>query len=66
MTDRILRLPEVIKMAVIKSSTIYKHIALGTFPKQRKLVGNINGWLESEILEWIRNRPSANGEMEAE
>jgi prophage regulatory protein len=51
---RILRLKQVEKRTGLKKSTIYKRIALGTFPKQILLGGGrAIGWLESEINDYI-------------
>jgi len=34
----------------------------GTFPKRRQIIASKICWLESEIDEWILNRPVAVGE----
>ena len=54
MTQRILRLPEVITITGLARSTIYAEIAKGNFPKQFKLTGGRSvGWLEGSIEEWL-------------
>ena len=53
--DRILRLPEVIKLTQLSSSTIYLKISKGEFPKQKKIGARASGWKESEINEWINS-----------
>ena len=53
MTDRIIRLPEVMSRTGLKQSTIYRKIGDGSFPKQIKLSRNCVGWYESKINEWI-------------
>ena len=39
------------------SSTIYRRIAAGTFPKPRQLSPACVRWMESEIDIWIENLP---------
>lgn len=39
------------------SSTIYRRIAAGTFPKPRQLSPARVRWMESEIDIWIENLP---------
>lgn len=51
--DRILRRPEVEQMTGLSRSEIYRRIALGVFPKARKLGSNAVGWLLSEIQAYI-------------
>ncbi len=50
-----LRLPQVIEKTGWKRPTIYKKIAQGTFPKQRK-DGRTSYWFEHEINDWIASR----------
>lgn len=49
MTDRILRLPEVIEKTGISRSSIYEQMQLGLFPKQLRLGKRMVGWSEAEI-----------------
>lgn len=62
---KILRLPEVAKKAAIKRSTIYDWLNPKsprydpTFPKQRRLGTKSVGWLESELDDWLKNRPKS-------
>jgi prophage regulatory protein len=50
-----------LKMAKAKTglslSTIYAHIADGTFPAQRRLGLRRIAWLSTEIKAWIASRP---------
>ena len=57
--DRILRLPEVIKMTGISRSRIYVFMdrAADPFPRQIEVGPNTRGWWLSEIQEWMKNRP---------
>ncbi|MDH5357568.1 MAG: AlpA family transcriptional regulator [Gammaproteobacteria bacterium] len=56
MSERIIRLSEVVNKIGLGKSTIYKMIFEGSFPKQIKLGARSAGWLESEIDDWIRLR----------
>ncbi|MCM2972896.1 AlpA family transcriptional regulator [Larsenimonas suaedae] len=53
MTNKILRLPDVMNYTGLARSTIYLRIAENNFPKPIPLGGKAVGWLEKEIDEWI-------------
>lgn len=57
MTDRFLRLPEVVHRTGLPKRTIYHRINLGTFPASVKLGPNAVAWRESEIDAWA-NAPA--------
>lgn len=54
--ERVLRLPDVIKITGLKRSSIYKYINENAFPKPISLGARCVGWLESEINAWLQNR----------
>lgn len=54
MTDRILRLPELIDTVGLSRRTIYRRMEAGKFPQSTKLGENAVGWRESEILVWMK------------
>lgn len=56
---RIIRLKAVMAMTGLARSTVYKHIALGEFPKPVPLGGRSVGWLEEEVCQWIRSKVEA-------
>jgi prophage regulatory protein len=56
MAKIILRLPAVKSRTGLSRSTIYLHIAQGTFPAPVSLGERAVGWIESEIDEWIARR----------
>jgi prophage regulatory protein len=58
--DRFLDLHEVEKLTSYKSSSIYKKIKEGSFPKQIKLGAKKSGWLESHIIAWMNFIINAN------
>jgi prophage regulatory protein len=54
--DRHIRMPEIIRRTGMSSSTIYRRIAQGRFPKQIPMAdGNIASWWESDVAQWIAN-----------
>ena len=53
---RILRRPAVETTTGLSRSTIYQHMQAGTFPKPIRLGAKAVGWLESEIIAWIKAR----------
>ena len=52
---RILRLKEVQKTTGLSRSTIYDHMKAGNFPMRVQLGGHSVGWVESEVLDWIKH-----------
>ena len=59
MSDRILRLPEVLARTGLARTTLWRMERRGEFPARRQITGNTVGWLESEVSEWIESRPVA-------
>lgn len=58
--ERRLRLPEVLQQTGLVTSTLYRYIAQGTFPRPDQLGLNTVGWKQSEINEWLRTRKKRN------
>ncbi len=56
MSEKILKLPEVMATTGLSRSSIYSFISEGTFPAQVGLGARAVGFLESEILEWIQQK----------
>lgn len=61
MSERVLRQQDVQAKVSLKRTTLWRMERAGQFPKRRQIAPGLSGWLESEIDEWIRNRPLANG-----
>jgi prophage regulatory protein len=59
MTDRFLRLADVVQTTGLSRSTIYDYMAVGKFPKPVPLGQQARGWVESEIGQWKRERLAA-------
>lgn len=56
MTDKILKLPDVMKATALSRSSIYAFVNKGSFPKSVPLGLKAVGWLESEVTAWIAER----------
>lgn len=52
-TERLLRLPEVIRRVGLSKPTIYRRMERSAFPTQIQLSGGAVVWRESEIVAWI-------------
>ena len=55
----LLRLPEVCRLTGRRRSSIYRDIALGTFPAPVKLGERASAWVSCEIDQWIAERIAA-------
>ena len=53
--DRLVRLPEVLRLCALSRSTLYNKVATGHFPKQVRLGANIVAWYESDVLAWMQS-----------
>ena len=60
--NRILRLPEVIRVSGLARSTIYTQMEQKTFPAPIRLGARSVGWLEREIQAWLDQRISESRE----
>lgn len=53
MTDRFIRLPEVLDRTGLSSVTIWRKERAGVFPARVRLGPNAVAWRESEVNEWM-------------
>ena len=53
---RILRIKEVVQITGLSSSSIYKQIRLGDFPRGVKLTSRSTAWSSEDIDNWIKSR----------
>ncbi|WP_027858449.1 helix-turn-helix transcriptional regulator [Marinobacterium jannaschii] len=58
MSDKLLKLTDVIEKTGFQKSFIYKQISDGCFPAPKK-IGRSSRWKESEVNSWISNQASA-------
>ncbi|WP_145631124.1 helix-turn-helix transcriptional regulator [Rhizobium sp. ERR 1071] len=57
--DRLLNLAAVKQITSLGTSTIYRRMGAGTFPKPLQLSEACVRWRESEIANWINSLPIA-------
>lgn len=55
----VIRLHEVIKATGLSKSQIYRLEAADKFPRRLRLSEATSGWYQSEIENWLANRPRA-------
>lgn len=54
-----LRIGDVLRMTALSRSELYRRIAAGLFPKQRKLSERVAAWPASEVQAWIASLSAA-------
>lgn len=60
-----IKLPEVISLVGLKTTTIYKMANEGKFPKQVKLGARSVAWIKSEVLQWNQEKAQASRAQQA-
>lgn len=60
MESRIIRRPEVERRTQLSTSTLYRLMGAGMFPKPVKLGPRAVGWLEADINKWVDSRPPSD------
>lgn len=53
---KLLRMDAVLDRTGLSRSSLYDLIQRGTFSRPVKIVGNVNGWPEGEVADWITAR----------
>jgi prophage regulatory protein len=61
MTDRLLKLPEVIQVTGLSKSGIARKEKAGEFPRRIKLGARSVAWSETEINAWVQAIKTARG-----
>lgn len=56
----VLRTPQVMAATGLSRMTIYRLEKRGQFPCRVQLSPNSVGWLQDQVDQWIRSRPSAD------
>ena len=59
--DRLLRLPDVERLAGIKKSTLYALMQKGQFPPCVRISRRLSVWSESAVLTWVNERIREGG-----
>ena len=55
--ERVVREAEVRQSTGLSRTTRWKLERAGSFPRRRQFSPGISGYLESELVEWLRSRP---------
>ena len=56
MSQKFIRLPEVLEKTGVQKTFIWDGIKKGTFPAQIKIARRVAVWLESEVDQWISDQ----------
>lgn len=59
MIDRLVREPERLRRTGISRTQWWRLESVDQVPRRRQISANSVGWLESELTDWIANRPVA-------
>ena len=51
--NKLIRMKQVKEITTLSSTTIYRKIATGGFPKQFRLTDKTCAWVEQEVLDWV-------------
>lgn len=62
---RIIRKPELAKMLSVSKQTLWRMEKRGELPSRIQISKRTVGWRESDIKEWLNNRPSVTGQAKA-
>ena len=60
---KILRLRQVLDLTGLSRSTLYQYMQNQQFTIQVRLWPNIVGWVEDEVVDWIRGEEESNSEI---
>ena len=55
--ERVIRRKELTEMVGISSTQCWRLEKAGLFPARRQISPGLVGWLESEVIEYLRTRP---------
>jgi len=57
--ERIIRKPELQIMVGLSDPTIWRLEKAGKFPGRLRLGGSAVGWMESEVMDWLKKKADA-------
>ena len=66
MTDRFLIVERVMEVTSLGKTLIWAMVKDGSFPKPRQLSARRVAWLESEVVDWMHERPASEDELPGE
>jgi len=57
-----LRLPDILELVPVSKATLYRWIAAGEFPRQRRLTrtGSTVAWPTAQVHAWLESNPATN------
>lgn len=56
MNDRLIRLPELIRVSGLSASTVRRLEAQGVFPRRLRVSANVVAWRLHEVIAWLETR----------
>ena len=59
-SQRLIRLPEVLRATGLSRTTLYRKISHGQFPEPVRLGPRPVAWRECDVAAWINSRPPAS------
>lgn len=61
-TTGYLRLPDILELVPVSKATLYRWIAAGEFPRQRRLTrtGSTVAWSAAQVHAWLDSNPATN------
>lgn len=62
---KIIRMGELSHMLGVSKTTLWRMEKRGELPQRIKISRRVVGWLESDIKEWLKNRPTAASEAKS-
>lgn len=62
---KILKRKEIVQMTGLSPVTIWRMEQRGEFPQKISLSPNRVGWIEDEVLDWVRSRPRIDYQQDA-
>jgi prophage regulatory protein len=57
--DRIIRLPELLRITGLSTASVYRQMAETRFPRPVRLGKNAVGWRASAVLSWLESLEEA-------
>ena len=63
---RIIRPVELAEMLSVSEVTLWRMQQRGDLPPRRKISQGVVGWLESDLIKWLKERPTVNQPNEME
>ena len=57
--DRLIRLPEVMRITSLSRTQIYRMISTGSFSKQSRISHKVAAWRQSDVAAWVASVTAA-------